>query len=195
MDGFRDWIRMVEYFAKTRLFPFISFHLSRARERVIGRMVVDWAGSGGDCRGFGGQVRGFGGTALEAWRWALVRGQDGSRFRRQGRCGGPIVNGRGEGSMLATRAVSVDCHPPEATYVHRDDNRKALGNFAQWVLPARRRPIVCWAVASVAADGGTEPSLDAVTDNYLHDNRINLITILHINLCTVAWLSFFAMDL
>ena len=152
-------------------------------------------GCGVDFRGYGGLVRGF-------WDWRWKRGAGcwdvGKMAHGSGRgvdVEVGLLNGRGEGSVGAREEVSSDRHPPEATYVHRYDNRKALGNFAQWVLLTRRRPIVCCAVGSVATDGSTGPSLDVVVDKNLHDNRINLITILHIKFCTFVWLSFFPMDL
>ena len=53
---------MVAILGKSRSFPLISVHLSRAQGRLWRRMGVEWAGFGGDVDGFGGQLGGFGGT-------------------------------------------------------------------------------------------------------------------------------------
>ena len=123
-------------------------------------------------RAIGGVLAGWWegwGIVLEGQGWDLGKMAGGSGRGVDVEVG--LLNGRGEGSVGTREEVSSDCHPPEATYVHRYDNRKALGNFAQWVLLTRRRPIARWAVGSVATDGGTGPSLDAVVDKNLYNSR------------------------
>ena len=50
--------------AKSRSFPLISVHLSRAGMRDVGANGGGLGGFGGDIGGFGGRLRGFGVAAL-----------------------------------------------------------------------------------------------------------------------------------
>ena len=61
---------MVEILAKSRSFPLISVHLSRALGWVVGANGGGEGGFGGDIGGFGGRVKGFG----RAVSWSSVFG-------------------------------------------------------------------------------------------------------------------------
>ncbi len=58
------WGEMVEIFGKSRSFPLVSAHLSRAVRWVVGLDGGGEGGFGGDNHGFGGPVSGFGEAAF-----------------------------------------------------------------------------------------------------------------------------------
>ena len=86
----RDWVYgwEVEIFGKSRSFPLISVHLSRALGWVVGANGGGLGGFGGDIRGFGGPVRGFvgaefGSSGFGCGHWDGSRGGGGTDLRRQ----------------------------------------------------------------------------------------------------------------
>ena len=88
MGRMGDCDGMVAILAKTRSFPLISVHLSRALGWDLGVNGGGEGGFGGDIHGFGGHLRGFGGAAMGSsvfgcGLWDGSRDGGGTDLRRQ----------------------------------------------------------------------------------------------------------------
>ena len=75
-----DWVGMAGIFGKSRSFPLISGHLSRALGWDVGENGGGECGFGGDIHGFGGLVSGLAERRLEleigrVWGWIRAVGQ------------------------------------------------------------------------------------------------------------------------